>query len=385
MAKRGENIYKRKDGRWEGRYVKDKKKNGKLIYGYIYGDRYGEVRESVLTFKHLGPGQQDEIDGFRGTFAEFAEIWLNAVATSAVNPLKPSTLAFYTGLMRTHLLPAFGPYALDSLTRDDVRVYADALFKTKISVNSARNVLGLFNRIMKAATDGMAFINPCNGVSFPQKDTVPVAALRLPEQRKLEKAAARDKFGLAVPIALYTGMRIGEICALRWDAVDFDAGMIQVTSTLQRIAVGEGGRKTKLVFGAPKSVYSRRSIPLAPSLKRRLEAQRAERPDDEYVITCKGSFAEPRALRYRFGRLVKKAGLGSIRFHDLRHTFATRCIETGIDITTLSRLLGHSSVKMTLDVYTDATPERKAAAMRRLDKLYPAEIMGPQAEGFDVL
>jgi integrase len=134
--------------------------------------------------------------------------------------------------------------------------------------------------------------------------------------------------------------------------------------------VEDGSAKTELVFGVPKSVYSRRDLPMARPLQTVLKMWSREHREGEYVITCKGSYAEPRTVRYRFMRLLKKAGLNPVRFHSLRHTFATRSLERGASITSLSRLLGHASVKMTLDVYTDATPESMAAAVHGLDNLY---------------
>ncbi|MDR1132396.1 MAG: site-specific integrase [Oscillospiraceae bacterium] len=374
MARRGENIYKRKDGRWEGRYIRGRKKNGRPAYGYVYGCKYGEVKAKLLPLRQLYAGKQDA-EYFRGTFGEFARAWLAEASCSAAKPLKPSTLALYASLLRTRLLPAFGARPLSSLTPEDIRTHIRFLSETELSANSIRNVLGLLSRIMQAAAAGNAIpVNPCAGVAFPRKELVPVAALRLREQEKLERAAAKDKDGLAVQLALYAGLRIGEICALKWEDIDLEAGVIHVRRTLQRIAVEGGARKTALVFGAPKSIYSRRDVPMAEPLRRALASQDRTRGTGEHVIACKDGFAEPRTVRCRFAKLIKRAGLDPVRFHTLRHTFATRSIEKGTDITALSRLLGHASVKMTLDVYTDATPESMAAAVHRLDSLY-----GPEA------
>jgi integrase len=363
MARRGENIYRRKDGRWEGRYMKGRKEDGKPRYGYVYGAGYGAVKSRLLRLKHryLGVGP-----GYAGTFSDFARSWL---AEAPPGSRKPSTVAFYATLLRVHLLPAFGARALPDITRADVEAFARALAGTGMRGNSARNVTGLLNRIMKAAAArGLLPFNPCAGVSFPGREAAPMPALRRPEQRRLEKEAAKDRDGAAVLLALYTGMRIGELCALRWEDVDLVAGVVCVRRTLQRIPAADGPNKTETVFGAPKSVYSRRSIPLTPSLRRLLK-EAARGRAGEYVISRGRGFAEPRAVRYRFRRILEKAGLPLIRFHTLRHTFATRCMETGADVTTLSRLLGHSSVKMTLDIYTDSTPERKAAAINRIGRL----------------
>jgi integrase len=272
--------------------------------------------------------------------------------------------------LRTRLLPAFGEQKLESITQADVKAFLESLLRTGMKINSALNILSLLDRIMRAAVAGnILLINPCCGVSFPKREMVRVSALRLKEQKKLEQAAAKDKDGMPVLLALYTGMRIGEICALRWEDVDLENGLIHVRRTLQRIAVKGDKNKTRLVFGAPKSDCSRRDIPLAPALKRLLKEAWKKRVS-EYVISRKNGCVEPRTVRYWFQRIAGNAGLSPAFFHALRHTFATRCLEAGVDITTLSRLLGHSSVKMTLDVYTDSTIEQKVAAVKKLDKLW---------------
>jgi integrase len=368
MAKKGENIYKRKDNRWEGRYIKGRRDDGKPVFGYVYGQKYKNVKAELKLLKRKQEEEETASDVRAVTFSEFADEWLVDPARAA---LKPSTLAFYNTLINVYLLPVFETRELNSLKREDIRAFVDSLAQKGISASSTRNIVGLLNRMMKAAIIGnMLRHNPCTGVALPKRDTSAVPAMRLHEQKKLEKAALADKDGLAVIIALYTGMRIGEICALRWDDVELENGLLHVRHTVQRVAADAErcDGKTRLVFGTPKSLHSRRSIPLTTSLKRRLENEKLAQTC-EFVVSGYDSFTEPRTVRYRFGRLLKQAGLAPVRFHTLRRTFATRCMETGMDITTLSRLLGHASVKMTLDVYTDSTPERKAAAMGKLDKL----------------
>jgi integrase len=377
MARKGENIYKRKDGRWEGRYIKGRAEDGRPRFGYVYGRRYGDVRAKLLPLRHLYRGIH-EPSGYGGTFSQFAQAWLHEMAASAIRPLKPSTVSFYRTLLNTYLLPAFGERRLNSLTRGDISEFVESLMHRGMKTGSIRNIAGLLGRIMKAAASkGALPANPCGGIALPKRDVSPVRALRVREQQKIEQAAAQDKNGLAVLLALFTGMRIGEICALKWEDVDLAKGVVNVRGTLQRIASEGAGGKTQLVFGTPKSAYANRSIPLTPTLARRLETEMGGRPDG-YVVTCRGGFAEPRTLRYRFAGILKAAGVGHVCFHSMRHTFATRCVETGMDVTTLSRLLGHSSVKMTLDIYTDSSPERREASVRKLDRLH-ARVPGAAA------
>jgi integrase len=370
MPKKGENIYKRKDGRWEGRYIKGVEENEKVCYGYVYGDRYDYVKKQMSILKHRHAGKRALALGRKGTFAKFATTWLTEAAGSTVRPLKPSTVSLYEILLHTHLLPAFGKRRIDSLTEEDVDMLVKSLMRQDLKASSVRNTIRLLGQIMRVAVSyGILLSDPCVGVALPKKDASQIVSLRLHEQRKLERTAAQCKDGLVVLIALYTGMRIGEICALKWEDVDLDNGLLRVRNTVQRISMHDAKVKTKLVVGTPKSAYADRTIPLTPTLRQHLKAEKGECAS-EYVISSNGALTEPRTIRYRFASIVKAAGIEPIRFHAMRHTFATRCVETGMDVTTLSRLLGHASVKMTLDVYTDSTPECKRLSIRKLEKLH---------------
>jgi len=171
-------------------------------------------------------------------------------------------------------------------------------------------------------------------------------------------------------LSLYTGMRVGEISALRWEDVDLENGLIHVSQTAQRVCLeSAGASKTSVIFGTPKSASSMRLIPLPQTMTDCLKKHR-ETAVSEYVITSRRGFAEPRVLQYRLQSLIKKAGITPTRFHALRHSYATRCIELHIDITTLSKNLGHASTKMTFDVYTHASLEHRKEAVQDLNTLY---------------
>ena len=170
-------------------------------------------------------------------------------------------------------------------------------------------------------------------------------------------------------IALYTGMRLGEICALKWSDIDLEEGLLYVRATAQRINnYDDEDTKTELYFGSPKTVSSERLIALSPKTVLFLKAHK-ENADCEYVISCKGHIAEPRVCQYRFDVLLEKAEIEKINFHSLRHTFATRCLEQGVDVKTLSQLLGHARVEMTLK-YGDSLTEHKKKAVTLLDAVH---------------
>lgn len=371
MSKKGENIYKRKDGRWEGRYIKGKHPNGKPVYGYVYGYKFKEVRDKILPLKSYYLSQDTIHIKFWGTLRDWTLCWMHETVQSRI---KPSTYANYYGMLENHILPALGDKKLASITQADVQQFITLLEQKRLRVNAIRNICGMLNRVMKAALKKNAlFANPCQEIEFPAKEKTPVRALSLSDQRKLELAASKDKNGIAVFMALYTGMRIGEISALRWDDIDLESGKLYVSRTVQRISNLDNGitsaAKTKLYVGEPKSASGKRIIPLTPKLSALLREEK-EKSRSFYVVSSYGNFTEPRTIRYRYEKILKVAGIEHLHFHGLRHTFSTRCIEKNMDVAALSRILGHSSIKMTLDTYVDSMYEQQYSSIHKLDGLF---------------
>ncbi|MGL6199072.1 MAG: tyrosine-type recombinase/integrase [Lachnospiraceae bacterium] len=367
MAKRGENIYLRRDKRWEGRYKKGRKENGKLWYGYVYGKTYKEVKLKLVEFNYKYMNSEQELISFDGTVYNWSIHYLEKTLNSGI---KSSTYAIYNTMMEHHILPYFENKKLKSVTKNDVEGFVQSLTEKGLSGTSVHGVFGLLSRMLKCGVEEKTLLlNPCDEVVLPKKEPKKIEVLAVEEQQTLEKAALEDKDGAAVVTALYTGMRIGEIAALRWDDINFDTGMIHVSQTVQRIADVDGETKTKLVFGSPKSEKSDRLIPMTEKTKSWFQSLQ-QTAKGEYVIECKDGFAEPRVIRYRYVKIVEAAGLRYVPFHSLRHTFATRCLENGVDPTNLSSILGHTSSKMTLDVYTDSLLEQRIISMGKIDKLF---------------
>lgn len=173
------------------------------------------------------------------------------------------------------------------------------------------------------------------------------------------------KFG--VLLCLYTGIRIGEICALKWENVDLINGVISIRKTLQRIQCIEPctGRKTKVIITDPKSNCSIRDIPLPTFLTKM--AQEYHSKPEAYVLTgCEEHYIEPRLLQYEFKKYIHACGLEGVNYHALRHTFATRCIDLGFDAKTLSEILGHTNVNITLNRYVHSSLDTKRFCMEKL-------------------
>lgn len=169
-------------------------------------------------------------------------------------------------------------------------------------------------------------------------------------------------------LALYSGLRIGEIAALKWADIDFETNLMYVQHTYQRIPSLHSTKKTQLILADSKTEASVRVIPIGKTLKRLL-LQHRKQSKGSFVFSTNGQPCEPRLLTYHFHRIRLKAGLIQIHFHQLRHTFATRCLEARKDISSVSALLGHASTQMTLDTYVDAMLDQRYRVIKELDRM----------------
>ena len=366
MPKRGENIYKRKDGRWEGRYIKQRHNGGKPQYGYIYGKTYSEVKEKIVKAR-AGLTRAGEPSSTPLYYKDIIRDWLSMARIRT----KESTYSRYVYLADTHILPYLGEYTLDILTTQIIeshisfllsagridgggglspKTVTDILVIIKETVNYARNIGIQPNCYL----DGLT-------IKKPQPE---MRVLTIEEHRQLVDVLLYNtdlpKFG--VLLCLYTGIRVGEVCALKWENFDIDQGVLFIKETLQRIQDPEfkGGRKTKIIITEPKSRNSIRAIPLPEFLiEKSLEFKATP---NSYILTGRHDrYMEPRLLQYHFKRYAFKCGLDDVNYHALRHTFATRCIEIGFDAKTLSEILGHTSVNLTLNRYVHSSLDIKRA------------------------
>lgn len=365
MARRGENIYKRKDGRWEGRYIKGRQENGKIRYGYIYGYKYSEVKHQLILMKYeKQTSNSKNLLPYEGKLSDWTNYWLETFVRPKV---KSSTYASYKNKMDVHVLSSIGSIKLQKLKQSDV----DSLLKEMDQTLKASSIRSIFsvlkNCLGKAIALNLLVENPCTGLELPKTRRKTVQALSIKDQDKLVKEINTNQKFFSIMLALQTGLRIGEICGLKWEDIDFENNTLGVNRTVLRIQTEDkAGRKTEIVEVTPKSDNSQRKIPITKSLKKNLlELQKVSSSD--YVISNKHKSLEPRTIAYRFQIIRKKIGLEKFSFHSLRHTFATRCLEAGGNIATISSLLGHSSTKMTLDCYTNSFFTEERQLVEKLD------------------
>ena len=371
MARRGENIYKRKDGRWEGRYIAGCRPDGRAKYVSVYGKSYLEVKKVLETRKGE---RQKTLPQCGMTVKELLTLWLSLRVTT----IKESSYQRYLLLIEKHILPLLGGMRVKNLTANTLSGFIRELAisgrldgKGGLSAKTTGDVVCVLKSALRFARRRYASVDPeLLEVKAPTVARKPPETLTDRECEMLSRSviAAPDLNGAAYLLALNTGLRLGELCGLRWEDVSFPEQNLTVRRTALRIKDGTG---TELVTQAPKTESSGRIVPLPHHLLRFLAGLRQAAPDNAYVFTGTDKPMEPRTLQYRFKSFLKGLGLRDCHLHTLRHTFATRFIEAGYDAKTLSEILGHKNVKTTLQLYVHPSMQRKREAVEAISTLLP--------------
>lgn len=366
MAK-GENIFKRKDGRWEARYIKSREENGKIKYGFCYGKTYVEAKGKVTEAKaRILNGTVSNIAEKGEKFSFYCDCWLKLRSTQ----IKASSYVKYQNGIEKHVKPYMGDLYLKDITTEIISAFSQYLLnEKKLSTKSVRDILTFLRSILSYINKQIDGVLSHVEIVYPREQPKVIRVLTEQEESELILYLAEDmnmgKF--AVYLALRTGMRIGEICALRWKDISFSDETICVSNTVQRIKNidSQCDSKTVLMIGSPKSDKSRRTIPLMPDIAALFRKFYQNEPE-YFVLTGSENCMEPRKLQRYLRRYTKACNIEGIHFHTLRHTFATRCVEVGFDIKTLSEVLGHASISVTLERYVHPNLNLKRENMRRL-------------------
>ena len=264
-------------------------------------------------------------------------------------------------------MPRFGDVNL-SLISDDFIAEFIREKSSELSNSTIRSLLTTIKSVLKYARKQGWHSNPTVELRVPSEQKRETSSLSSTERHQLEEflLVDMDTTKLGIYLCLYTGLRIGELCALRWGDIDFTKRILHITSTIQRIKCTDksGPGKTMLLISSPKSMTSTRDIPLPFQLVDTLKGYAQK--DDYFLISGSTTPIEPRTMQYRFKKYAKQLGLAYSNPHVLRHTFATQCIELGFDAKTLSELLGHSRVEITLNRYVHSSDEHKRTQMNLL-------------------
>lgn len=376
MPRRGENIHKRNDGRWEGRY-RYREADGTYKYKSIYGKTYREIKErlnSMLSQSNAANELllKDEQAQFRDcyksnvSFKEVSEKWLTHIEETR----KYSTYIKYLKLYERYIKETLQNAYISEISNDLV---TEKLFNSdlrlNISTNIKHSILAIINQILKYANE--YYLCPAIKLSnkYPKDRNDHIEIIKHSDQALLLRYLYQDidvsKAGIILCIS--TGLRLGEICSLKWEDIDLDQMIIHVNSTVQRIALLNQESKTALMITSPKSVFSVREIPISKEIKELL--LQVKKCDQGYLLGGDKPM-EPRTYQNRFKKYLREIKVKEYNFHILRHTFATNCIDNGMDVKSLSEILGHSDVQITLNKYVHPTMETKRKYIAALSSVY---------------
>lgn len=365
MAK-GENIFKRKDGRWEARYEKGREASGKIRYGYCYAKTYKAAKEKVTQAKAALMFSDNTAPAGSHSLSHYCDEWLKLNK----NRIKASSYAKYSIILEKHIKPAIGKYNVSELNTLLIENFSDQLLHQKnLSPKSVKDTLVLLRSVIRYSEKQFPGAGGQIDIIYPKEQKHEMRVLTQKEQlifiQYLLDEMDDCKFG--VLLALLTGIRIGELCALRWGDISLEEKTVHIHASMQRLPSQEpcGSGKTQLTITLPKSAASVRTIPLTSQMAF-LCGKMCKQNKNYYVVTGTEKYMEPRALQYRFSKYTKMCGLEQVHFHTLRHTFATRCVEAGFEIKTLSEILGHSNPSVTLQRYVHSSMEMKRKNMDKL-------------------
>jgi len=284
--------------------------------------------------------------------------------------VKQSTMAAYVLILENHVLPYFGDG--DSLHEQEVQTFVLQKLENGLNIKTVKDILIVLKMVMKFGVKN-EWINYYEwDIKYPTSSTnKELEVLSVANHRKILNYI-QNHFtftGLGIYISLSTGLRIGEICALKWSDINVTDGTIMVSRTIERIYIIEGEKKhTELVINTPKTKNSCREIPMSKELLAMIKPLKKVVNNDFYVLTNDERPTEPRTYRNYYNGLMAKLDIPKLKYHGLRHSFATRCIEAGCDYKTVSVLLGHSNISTTLNLYVHPNMEQKKRCITKMFK-----------------
>lgn len=285
--------------------------------------------------------------------------------------VKKSTYSAYILLIENHINPYFGDK--EQITEEDVQKFVLTELRKGLSQKSIKDIIIVLKMILKFAVKQKLLAYNEIEIKFPTVgEKTDLEVLNKNDHKKIINYL-QENFtfkNLGIYICLSTGMRIGEICGLLWSDIDVENGIIKVRRTVQRIYVIDGvTRHTEILIDTPKTKNSIRDIPMTTELYKIIKPLKKVVNNDFYVITNEAKPTEPRTYRNYYERLIKRLGIQKLKFHGLRHSFATRCIESKCDYKTVSVILGHSNISTTLNLYVHPNMEQKKKC---IDQMYRA-------------
>jgi len=374
-------IRQRKDGSWEARYTLGVGADGKQLRKSIYGKSRQDVSKRLTQILN-------EIN--RGTFVEPTKMtlanWMDTWLKDYKEPsVKPKTLDSYSQVISCYIAPAIGHVLLKDLRPDHVQSMLNGLKKKDLSTRTIKYTHTVLRGALKQSLiNNLVIRNVCDAVVVPKGKDKRETVIFTPGEQKIFLSEIIDHyFESAFLLQISTGMRTGELFALTWDVVDFENNTVSIIKNLSRVKNKDN--KYEYCFVTPKTDSSKRILPVLPNVlenlkkhkvsqnKIKLQVGKEYNPDNLVFCSEFGGPLDFRIYNKSLGRLLKNAGLRRLSPHALRHTFATRGLENGIDLRTMQELLGHSSITITADTYSHVLMDEKRKALDKLKDVFPNE------------
>ena len=358
-------IYQRKDGLWRGELTLGYDDDGKRIKK-VFHSKDLEVVQKKLNDERYRLDRNIVVRDGDYTVEEWTRFWLENYKS---NQVKSKTYDNYEYALDLHIAPAIGKIKLGKIRPDDVQRLYNQQHKRGLSTNTIRIVhVTLSQAFEQAVKNGLMYSNPCKATVRPKTQKKKVTAMTSAQQERFLEHCGNSTFHLLFVFLLNTGLRVGEALPLVWTDIDFGRPCVTVSKTMSDIVNrdGDGGRRRRVVVYEPKTAHGEREVPLNKSAVAALGKLDGGR---HYVFASKnGTMLLYRNIRRALGDLLKAANLpDSITIHALRHSFATRLLEKGVNPKVVSALLGHATIQITLDTYSHAMPEIQNDAVGLLD------------------
>ena len=364
----GGTVFLRKDGRWEAKFKVEETGKYKSLYAATEREAYEKLQQALQEQRQgilaSGPNQK---------LSDFLNWWLEEVHRLNI---RDSSYLRYRGLLNNHILPELGQYQLKKLTTQRIQTFYNKKLKEKQSPSSVHSMQKVLHRALDYAVKGrLLSYNPSTGISLPPAKKRKAVSLTLEQAQHLLTVARGHKLEALLAVALTTGMRHGELAALRWGDIDFEKGTIYVHRTVGRL--GQYG----YVEGDPKTESSERTIPISQTVCNYLKAHRRQQEDARFkagakwtnkdLVFCnrRGDFLDPDLLLDNFYALLDKASLPRMWLHDLRHTASTLLQSMGVTPRMVQEILGHSNLEQTGD-YTHVIFSMQKDAAEKMDRLF---------------
>ncbi|EDS76439.1 phage integrase [Clostridium botulinum C str. Eklund] len=372
-----------KDKGWRASITVGYDDKGKLKRKQFYGKTKSEVLKKMTEYQHkknVGILPSDD----KITLQQWFKTWLYEFR---VNNLKPSSFERYDGIYRKYILNSpIGEIKLSELRAKDIQTYYNNLYDNGISSSVINTINGfLYTCLESALKQNYIYQNYCKLVTLPKivKDDK-FTVFTLQDQNIFLNNIQGHKYEMAFILALGTGLRLGELLGLKWSDIDFDNNTLSVSRAIKRTTIinKQGDRKSQIIEQLPKTKTSIRTVPIPTNIMEKLKEYKQKHSvikkenedlynNTDYIFCDKlGNPLDPKRIPRNFKSVLKKAGLKDIKFHSLRHTYATRLFEVGVPIKTVQTLMGHSDITTTMNIYTHVMPEEKNKAAEKINVLF---------------